>query len=657
MDFIVDTFKMQIMNRKGKSLSFRTIVCYLLLTNWKVLQDYLINFFKENLFGRFFQNMKAKKIMDSKSIVKLSFKHEENNEIFLELLNKHQCDFKIVNLNNSDKWYASEIDSPVEISPGIHFVLHEDTVVSTDKKENGSNTSNPNDQHAMLRSFIAKKDIYGIVYSYTKTTKELLDFLHANYKKEIQQEPQTEELKQSIVKIFRLTDFTDKGTPLVEIKEVSINKTFDNIFLDLDTKTKLFSAVGNFLDDEYYHTRGLPQNLGILLHGIPGCGKTSLIKALARYLKRTVIIIDFKNIKKVKQLYALFDGVFKTKDDTSHYLTIQETIFVFEDFDCMSNVFKSRKEGDDNSEPDSDLEESLSMMLQDEFGFKEGKDKGKGEEKKDDKEDREAPFDRRLEMIKHFRSMKSDITLNNILELLDDVIEMQKRVIVMTTNKYNEIDSALIRPGRIDLDLEFKAPETLMIYNIFMFMYQQHDKSVLEEIILRYHADCKQINYSTSKIINCFMQQNPEHGMMELLGISLKEKKENKENEGIIEIDHLISDINSFTKAIKDVKQPVIKGKCLGTKSDYLLNLAKCVILLNMGKSITGAVFFSFNTIKRVKVTKIINKRTTENITEYIGVGYSVTMSGLYNCYMFFNKLVKDCYSMGDMLIYIDTEL
>ena len=35
---------------------------------------------------------------------------------------------------------------------------------------------------------------------------------------------------------------------------------------------------------EWYIKKGIPYNLGILLHGDPGCGKTRFIKQLMNYL-------------------------------------------------------------------------------------------------------------------------------------------------------------------------------------------------------------------------------------------------------------------------------------------------------------------------------------------------------------------------------------
>lgn len=94
----------------------------------------------------------------------------------------------------------------------------------------------------------------------------------------------------------------------------------ETVFVDRAMKDRLVSRLKWFLGAEEWHaSRGIPWKLGVLLHGPPGAGKTSLIHALAS---------DFGfNIKYIKSLHGL-GAAFKsgTKND----------LFVIEDIDTIA---------------------------------------------------------------------------------------------------------------------------------------------------------------------------------------------------------------------------------------------------------------------------------------------------------------------------------
>lgn len=220
-------------------------------------------------------------------------------------------------------------------------------------------------------------------------------------------------------------------------------KTFDNMFFE--GKKHMLSILDNFMKGrDMYRRLGLPYTMGFLLHGQPGCGKTSVIKCIARYMKRDIMVVDTYIIKKRDDL----ELVFSQKRNN--------TIYVFEEIDCGSwkdivmdrNLKKQlASAAHQNSHTHENSNAELMKMIVDTIG------------KHDDNKADSSSADKK----------KTTLTLSDILEVLDGINDMDGRVIIFTTNHKEILDPALLRPGRIDHVIEF----TKMSKRCIQEMYRQ----------------------------------------------------------------------------------------------------------------------------------------------------------------------------------------
>lgn len=219
----------------------------------------------------------------------------------------------------------------------------------------------------------------------------------------------------------------------------STNRSYENVFFD--QKEEVLKKIDFFLNNEdWYNKRGIPYTLGLLLHGDPGCGKTSLIKAIMKATQRHAISINLTNDFDLNKLKDLMLG-----DKIDNLIIPQEKrIFIMEDVDAMGDIVKDRKLKKEEEKRKVETIQSTEL--------------GKNTDAK---------------IIEKILSEENNNNnnLSVLLNLMDGIIECPGRIIIMTTNREETLDKALKRPGRIDMKINFTKCTRSMMCNLINLFY------------------------------------------------------------------------------------------------------------------------------------------------------------------------------------------
>jgi len=239
------------------------------------------------------------------------------------------------------------------------------------------------------------------------------------------------------------------------MKQFQTNRKFSNLFgEDIEV---IRNRVNFFCKNrKWYDEKGIPYTLGLLLSGAPGTGKTSTIKCLANETNRHICNINLNNDMTKTQLENLFFNenlsvINPILGQTETYcIPLDQRIYVLEDVDCQSDIV---------------MERTLKMNVNQPEPIMSSDDLNKEPQKK------------------YEDSNKVDLSF--LLNLLDGVLENPGRIVIMTSNHPDTLDSALIRPGRIDVIAKFRNCSNTTIKDMIEFFY---DTKLSEEDIERIYV-------------------------------------------------------------------------------------------------------------------------------------------------------------------------
>ena len=233
---------------------------------------------------------------------------------------------------------------------------------------------------------------------------------------------------------FNLSSIPEKQIDKVTVTPTIVStfikereKSFETLYLRQQDERTLFDLVKNYNNKEVFEDLGLTRKLGILLHGVPGTGKSTTIEVIGSTLKKDIYDVNLRNVTKCSELRLIFEHVSKNCNNGG--------IIVFEDIDCQTDIVKKRT---------GVCQQSLHEIIENE---------------------------------------EDELTLAYFLSLLDGTLCSEDTIFIITTNHIEHIDEAIYRKGRIDMCIELKPCDHHQVRTIYKKVFRENiDEEVLKTI-------------------------------------------------------------------------------------------------------------------------------------------------------------------------------
>ncbi|KAI1751642.1 P-loop containing nucleoside triphosphate hydrolase protein [Xylaria castorea] len=216
------------------------------------------------------------------------------------------------------------------------------------------------------------------------------------------------------------------------------------VVLDHEQKLQVLADMNEYLHPatpRWYANRGIPLRRGYLFHGPPGTGKTSLSFALAGVFGLDIHVI------------SLLEPTLTEEDLSGLFSSLpRRCVVLLEDIDTAGL-----------RRPDDEPQAAERAGRKDR------------EHSREDESTQTTTNDIK-ELAKVLKKEKDDqkkgISLSGLLNAIDGVASHEGRVLIMTTNVPESLDDALIRPGRVDLQVQFTCSTKEQAKELFIRMYE-----------------------------------------------------------------------------------------------------------------------------------------------------------------------------------------
>jgi len=284
---------------------------------------------------------------------------------------------------------------------------------------------------------------------------------------------------------LKVVEYDRKNKNTLMIGLVKRALTFENYVSR--HKKSLLKSLDAFKNNKLYEGNPyIENNLGLLLYGDPGTGKSFIISAVANYLQRNIYTINFTKIK--------------TKSEFRNIMSldnIAKNVFSFDEFDILLSTLLDNDRGDKNADIRSQIQ-ALSVQINN----------------CNDKDTKHILIEQMKTLMDNGSS--DELTLDFLLSEMSGLSSVTNRVIIATTNFIDKIPIALLRAGRFDIKVHLDKFNEEEIYELLTKLYKPKPNS--EEYRIIKNAKLPGNKYTAAKLISMYQSNTKIQDMISVLG-------------------------------------------------------------------------------------------------------------------------------------------
>lgn len=375
---------------------------------------------------------------NNRNFITIKFSDPYGPRILKYIYRNHMDKVKRIKLStvNAKKDTIAELRKSISVpyeNNTIYISIEENKCADTKSNPDtpptsGSNTANSDNLAIMFQSYASMKII-----------KEFIEKIANQY--------DSDDITEKVIKAHYIRDRTVDKERFVHWVNVDIttNKELKYVFVSDTVQNELIDNIATFMENEqFYRTRGLPYKKSFLLHGPPGCGKTSVIKAISIQYKLPLFIFNIGSLGN-KELVSLLFEINEWIKKGEKY------IILLEDFDRVLEKMTNQRD-----------------------------------------------------YYYHNQDPNNKLTMDSILNFLDGIDESYGRLTFISANNINLITSneALCRPGRIDHIVKLDCCDREQIKKIIVNCRNEEETDV--ELSEKDIDDIVAMNVSPARFINVY---------------------------------------------------------------------------------------------------------------------------------------------------------